>query len=120
MPGRSSGHNIKSALDTEKKLSEALEEQEQAALELNKIAIPYNVLQREVESDRAMYDSVNNRLRETTVSLGIEKSPFRIVEEPMAAAQVAASIPVKIVGVGLFLGLALGAGSHIWSGSSRQ
>ena len=32
------------ATDTEKKLNEALEEQEQTALELNKIAIPYNVL----------------------------------------------------------------------------
>ncbi len=104
------GTQYESALDTEKKLSVALQEQESAALELNKIAIPYNVLQREVESDRAVYDSVNNRLRETTVSLGIEKSPFRIVEEPLAAAEVAASIP-KIVGVGLFLGLALAAGT---------
>ena len=101
---------MQSALDTEKKLSAALKEQENAALELNKIAIPYGVLQREVESDRAVYDSVNNRLRETTVSLGIEKSPFRIVEEPLAASEVAASIP-KMVGVGLFLGLALAAGT---------
>ena len=104
------GTQYESALDTEKKLSVALKEQENAALELNKIAIPYGVLQREVESDRAVYDSVNNRLRETTVSLGIEKSPFRIVEEPLAANEVAASIP-KIVGVGLFLGLALAAGT---------
>ena len=54
------------------KLNEALKEQEQDALELNKIAIPYNVLQREVDSDRAMYDAVNARLRETNVSLGVE------------------------------------------------
>jgi succinoglycan biosynthesis transport protein ExoP len=104
------GTQYASALDSEKKLNEALEQQEKAALELSKIAIPYNVLQREVESDRAMYDSVNNRLRETTVSLGIEKSPFRVVEEPMAARQVAASIP-NFVAVGLFVGLALAAGT---------
>ena len=35
---------FQSATETEKKLNEALKEQEQAALELNKIAIPYNVL----------------------------------------------------------------------------
>jgi polysaccharide biosynthesis transport protein len=99
-----------SAVDAEEKLNAALKEQEQTALELNKIAIPYNVLLREVESDRAMYDSVNNRLRETTVALGIEKSPFRIVEEPLAATPVKASLP-KILGIGLFLGLALGAGT---------
>ncbi|HVJ58370.1 MAG TPA: GumC family protein, partial [Terrimicrobiaceae bacterium] len=45
------------AVDAENKLNEALKEQEQNALDLNKIAIPYNVLQREVDSDRAMYDA---------------------------------------------------------------
>jgi succinoglycan biosynthesis transport protein ExoP len=57
-----------------------------------------------------MYDSVNNRLRETTVSLGIEKSPFRIVEEPLAASEAPRSLP-KMIGIGLFLGLALAAGT---------
>ncbi len=108
--GQILGTQYEAATDTEKKLNLALEEQEKAALDLNKIAIPYNVLQREVESDRAMYDSVNNRLRETTVSLGIEKNPFRIVEEPLAASEVATSLP-KMLGIGLFVGLALAAGT---------
>jgi len=98
------------ATDTENKLKEALKEQEKAALELNKIAIPYGVLKNEVDSDRAMYESVNNRLRETTVSLGIEKNPFRIVEEPMSASPVGSPL-LKMLGIGLFLGLALGAGA---------
>jgi polysaccharide biosynthesis transport protein len=98
------------ATDTENKLKEALKEQEKAALELNKIAIPYGVLKNEVDSDRAMYESVNNRLRETTVSMGIEKNPFRIVEEPMSASPVGSPL-LKMLGIGLFLGLALGAGA---------
>jgi succinoglycan biosynthesis transport protein ExoP len=101
-----------SAMDTEKKLNESLAEQEQTALELNKIAIPYNVLAREVESDRIMYDAVNTRLRETTVAMGIEKIPVRVVEEPMAAVRAPRGV-VKILGIGLFLGLALGAGAII-------
>jgi polysaccharide biosynthesis transport protein len=99
-----------SATDTEKKLNESLVEQEQAALELNKIAIPYNVLAREVESDRIMYDAVNTRLRETTVAMGIEKSPVRVVEAPMAAVRAPRGV-VKMLGIGLFLGLVLGAGA---------
>jgi succinoglycan biosynthesis transport protein ExoP len=98
------------ATDTETKLNEALKEQEKAALELNKIAIPYGVLKNEVDSDRAMYESVNTRLRETTVSLGIEKNPFRIVEEPMAASPMGTPL-AKMLGIGLFLGLALAAGT---------
>ena len=98
------------AVDAETKLNEALKEQEQDALELNKIAIPYNVLQREVDSDRAMYDAVNARLRETNVSLGVESTPFRIVQEPLAAKPVPRPL-LKMLGLGLFLGLALGAGT---------
>ncbi|HEY5742282.1 MAG TPA: Wzz/FepE/Etk N-terminal domain-containing protein, partial [Terrimicrobiaceae bacterium] len=49
--GQILGTQYQSAKDAETKLNEALAEQEQAALELNKIAIPYNVLQREVDSD---------------------------------------------------------------------
>jgi polysaccharide biosynthesis transport protein len=98
------------AVDAENKLTEALKEQEQLALELNKIAIPYNVLQREVDSDRAMYDAVNARLRETNVSVGVESTPFRIVQEPLAAKPVPRPL-LKWLGLGLFLGLALGAGT---------
>lgn len=101
---------FQAAADTEAKLNQALKEQEQAALELNKIAIPYGVLKNEVDSDRAMHEAVNNRLRETTVSLGIEKNPFRIVEEPMGASAVPPPF-LKILGMGLFLGLALAAGT---------
>jgi uncharacterized protein involved in exopolysaccharide biosynthesis len=42
------------SVQTEQKLATALKEQETAALELNKIAIPFNVLQRDVETDRTL------------------------------------------------------------------
>jgi succinoglycan biosynthesis transport protein ExoP len=79
-----------SAKDTESKLNMALDEQEKAALALSKLAIPYNVLEREAQSDRAMYDSLVTRVRETTISEGIEKNPFHVVEEPMSS-----TVPVK-------------------------
>jgi capsular exopolysaccharide synthesis family protein len=72
-----------SAKDAEDKINVLLKEQEEAALNLSKLAIPYNTLQREVDSDRAMYDALNTRIRETSISQGIERSPFRLVEEPL-------------------------------------
>ena len=71
------------ALQTESKLQEALGQQEKSALDLNSLAIPFNVLQREVESDRAMYEAVVLRMKETSVSSGIEQAPYTLVEEPM-------------------------------------
>jgi capsular exopolysaccharide synthesis family protein len=79
-----------SALDTEKKLEQSLSEQEKKALELNKLAIPYNVLVREVDSDRAAYDAVISRAQQTKITEGVEKSPFRIIEQPMISSK-----PVK-------------------------
>ncbi len=71
------------ALQTELKLQGALDQQEQSALDLNDLAIPFNVLQREVESDRAMYEAVVLRMKETSVSSGIEQAPYTLIEEPM-------------------------------------
>ena len=42
--------------------------------------------------------------------MGIEKSPFRIIEEPMAAVLQPRSL-AKMLGIGLFVGLALAAGT---------
>jgi capsular exopolysaccharide synthesis family protein len=74
------------AVLTESKLIDALKEQEAAALELNKIAIPFNVLQREVETDSALYQSIIKRMKETTISVAVENNPYVVVEEPMIAA----------------------------------
>jgi capsular exopolysaccharide synthesis family protein len=109
---------------TEQKFEQALHEQEQAALSLNKLSIPYNVLAREVESDRALYESVLKRMKETDVTRGLEPNSVRIVE--------AASLPMApirpdkvrifllaVVG-GLFLGFGLAFGFNAMDGSFKS
>src|ERR1700730_2897970 len=78
--------SYEAAKNTEDKLAAALQEQEQAALELNKIAIPYNALVREVETDRALYESVLTRMKVTDVAKGIWANGVRVVETPFVAA----------------------------------
>ena len=75
------------SVQTEGKLASALKEQETAALELNKIAIPYNVLLRDVETDRTLYDAVIARMKETALTVGVEQTPFALVEEPLVASR---------------------------------
>jgi succinoglycan biosynthesis transport protein ExoP len=69
------------AKENEAKLATALADQEKTALELNKNAIPFNALAREVESDKALYASVQTRLKETNVAQGVEPSSIRLSEE---------------------------------------
>jgi succinoglycan biosynthesis transport protein ExoP len=99
------------AVQTETKLTTALKEQESTALELNKIAIPFNVLQRDVESDSALYQSVIKRMKETTMTVAVEQTPYTLVEQPMVASNPSKPNRSRTLAMifGLSLFLAVGA-----------
>lgn len=69
--------------ETETKLEEALKEQERLSLELSRIAIPYGVLLRDNHADRALYESLLARVKETKVAEGLERSNVRLIEDPI-------------------------------------
>ena len=108
--GDSVESRYQAAVETEQKLEAALKEQEKVALDLNKIAIPYSVLAREVASDRSTYDAVMTRLRETTVTQSLDKTPFRIVEQPRAANKPVKPRRAKVLLTALVLSFAAGVG----------
>ena len=101
------------AREAEGKLQESLKEQEQKAMELNRIAIPYNVLQRDVESDRALYESITLRLKETYVTEGIDNAPFRVIEEPLVANSPSKPRKKFILALALILGVVVGVGTVV-------
>jgi succinoglycan biosynthesis transport protein ExoP len=117
------GNSLEAARETEGKLEQALREQEQKALELNKMSISYNVLSREVETDKTLYNSVLARLKETDVTKGLSQEQFRLIEAPVAS-----DTPIKprknliIAGAllaGLFLGLVLIFGLNAFDSSLK-
>jgi len=98
-----------SALENEQKLSDALKQQEQASSDLNKIAIPYNVLAHNVAADRDLYQSVLTRLKETDITKLIEDNPIRLIETPRVTTKpVSPKIPLV-----LFASIFFGFGSGI-------
>jgi polysaccharide biosynthesis transport protein len=101
--------SYEAAKDTEAKLTAALQEQEQAALELNKIAIPYNVLEREVESDRALYESVMTGMKQTNLNQGLgQKYNIRVIESPLVAASPVKPRKLMILALALLAGFVVG------------
>ena len=105
--------DYESAREAERKLDESLQEQEQKALDLNKIAIPYNVLQREIESDRALFQSVTHRLKETNITGNVDSPSFRVIEEPLVPASPTRPRKIFVLGLALALGITLGVGTVI-------
>ncbi|MDB6175432.1 MAG: Capsular exopolysaccharide family [Chthoniobacteraceae bacterium] len=75
--------SYQAAVLTEQKLQDALREQETHALELNKILMPYAAFVRDLESDRAIFESVLTRLKQTDVIKDISQGAIRVVARPM-------------------------------------
>ncbi|HEY5812500.1 MAG TPA: polysaccharide biosynthesis tyrosine autokinase [Terrimicrobiaceae bacterium] len=101
------------ARESERKLDDTLLEQEQKALQLNSIAIPYNVLQREVESDRALFHDITQRLKETQIAGAVDIPLFRIIEEPLLPKNPSRPRTKLILALAGVLGLALGLGAVV-------
>ena len=102
--------SYEAAKTTEASLQAALKEQEQAALELEKIAIPYNALRRDVDADRALYDSVLSRLNETGVAKNLGESNTRSIQSPLIANSPAKPAVGKILVLALLAGFVGGIG----------
>ncbi len=93
------------ALAQERSLAEALEAQKREALQLNRKAIDYGVLQRDVESNRQIYESLLQRAKETGVAGELKASSIRVVD----SAEVPRSPTRPRKGLNLLLGAVVGA-----------
>jgi len=95
---------------SEEALEHALREQETAAIELNKLALEFNGLAREVESDRSLYEAVQKRIKETAVTKELKPSKVRIIQEASVPEKPVRPKPLKVVLLALVGGLMGGVG----------
>ncbi|HLV85623.1 MAG TPA: polysaccharide biosynthesis tyrosine autokinase [Candidatus Sulfotelmatobacter sp.] len=68
------------SLQRENMLREALEKQKQEANKLNQSAIEYNILKRDSETYRTLYEGLLQKLKEAGVSAGLKSNNFRVVD----------------------------------------
>jgi succinoglycan biosynthesis transport protein ExoP len=94
-----------SAKASEQALNDALLEQQAAALEMNRKAIQYDVLARDVESDRALYQTVLNRIKENTVIKDLKTSNIRVIQKAEIPDRPVRPEKIKVALAGLLCGL---------------
>jgi len=92
--------SYRTALANEKYLQEALDEQKKTVNDIDEKSIQYNILKREVDTNKALYEALLSRMKEAMVSSGVQASNIRIVD--------AAEVPKGPVKPKVFLNLALG------------
>jgi capsular exopolysaccharide synthesis family protein len=113
--------SFESAKSVEESLETALTVQEKAALDLDRIAIPYHALDRQVQANGEMYRKILDEVNRSTVARGLTTSndvngvDIRIIEPPLVPIHPSKPrrdllLAISVAG-GLFLGcgLALGA-----------
>jgi succinoglycan biosynthesis transport protein ExoP len=99
---------LEQARAAESNLTSATQEQEKAAVALNKAAIGYHELARQAETDRALYESVLRQIKETNLTKDVKTNAVTVIEHsPLPGAPVS-PIPSRVIALGLLGGLALG------------
>jgi len=99
---------LEQAKATESSLQTTTQEQEKAALALNKAAIGYQQLARQAETDRALYESVLRQIKQTDVSKDVKMTAVNVVEHsPLMRSPVSPSTS-KTLAMGLLGGLVAG------------
>jgi len=103
-------NEYKAALAKEQLLSEAFEKQKVLANQLNESNVQYNILRREVETSKQLYDGLLQRMKEAGVAAGLKSSNIRIVDEALVPKSPISPNVQKNLLVGLLMGLVVGLG----------
>lgn len=109
--GSTLANSVEAGRQTETMLEQALQEQDRLGLELSRVAIPYNALLRDRETDRILLDNVIARVKETSFTGGIDKTNIRLIEDPVVPRWPSKPQKPRILAMALLAGL---LGSLTW------
>ncbi|HET7890030.1 MAG TPA: polysaccharide biosynthesis tyrosine autokinase [Candidatus Sulfotelmatobacter sp.] len=87
-----------------------MEEQKREANELNQNAIEFNILKRDVDANRQLYEGLLQKLKEASLEAGLHSNNIRMVDSArVPLAPTSPDIP-RNLGIGFILGLCGGVG----------
>ncbi len=99
---------VDSARAAEESLNTESQKQEKEAQELSKLSIQYNVLAREVEQDRALWEGVQNQMKQTTVTKEAKPTKVREIQRGYRPERPFSPNKPKIMALGILGGLFAG------------
>jgi len=98
------------ALAREQSLKEALGQQKGETLSLNEKAIDYNVLKREAETSREMFDLLIKRFKETSLTEDIRTGNIRVIDPAQIPKSPVKPKKTQNILLAMVVGLSLGVG----------
>lgn len=106
-------NEYEAALSREQMLARAFAEQQQLRNQIAERSVQYNILKREAETNRELYEGLLQRLKEAGVSSGIKSSNIRVVDRATAPRKPSKpNLPLNLV-LGAVFGMGLGIGAAL-------
>ncbi|MGD0963065.1 MAG: polysaccharide biosynthesis tyrosine autokinase [Candidatus Acidiferrales bacterium] len=102
--------DYQAAVRRENLVREAFQQQQNQANLVAGRAVQYNILKREVDTNKQLYEGLLQRLKEAGVSAGMNASNIRIVDTAVPPTKPVSPRPVLNLGLALLLGLGGGVG----------
>jgi capsular exopolysaccharide synthesis family protein len=102
--------DYREAKQHEELLSRALDQQKAEVASMSEKMIEYNVLKREAEANKSLYDSLQTKLKEAQISSGLKSSNIRIIDPAMVPTTPARPAKAKNIALAIIVGLVGGIG----------
>jgi succinoglycan biosynthesis transport protein ExoP len=91
-------------------LSRALDEQKAEVNAMSEKMIQYNILKREAEANKLLYDSLETKLKEAQISSGLKSSNIRIVDPAVVPSAPSRPAKTRNIALAFLVGLVGGVG----------
>jgi len=102
--------DFREARQRETMMTEALDQQKAAANEMAGKMVEYNILKREAEANKSLYEGLMTKLKETAISSALRSSNIRVVDPAMIPSTPARPAKARNVALAFIVGLVGGIG----------
>jgi len=103
-------NDYRAALQLEELRSKALDQQKADTNAMSEKMVQYNILRREAEANKALYEGLLTKLKEAGISAGLRSSNVRIIDPAMIPATPARPAKARNIALAFLVGLVGGIG----------
>ena len=104
------GNDYNAARQREGLLTEALNDQKNEVNLMSQSLVEYNILKRQAEANKAMYDGLLTKLKEANIAAGLKSSNIRVVDPAMVPSTPSRPAKARNIGLSFLVGLIGGIG----------
>ena len=104
------GNDYNATRQREGLLNEALNEQKGEVTLMSQSMVEYNILKRQAEANKTMYDGLLTKLKEANIAAGLKSSNIRVVDPAMIPSTPSRPAKARNIGLSLLVGLVGGIG----------